>query len=293
MKAGDLLNTLLKSAGFDTTDKAFIDVLSKAEFANTDIPESVSNALTNNLMTLESAKNNPALKSHYYGNALQPINEGVEKFLNEFGIDDATKSEILADKNTFSKYEKAVRKIAELKEKSAGAGNRTDKAEYEKQITELNQKIANSVKETQSKLAEVTNQYENKIMDMGINYTLSSKPLPGQFDRDVEVNIARQFVDKKLLSLNAILVNENGTLKLKQKANPEMDLYVDNKTISFDALTDMALAENKFIKVSDPNNGGGNGGFKPIPSRGGNAPAQNQTTQAALSNLDIALEGMS
>lgn len=292
MKAGDLLNTLLKSAGFDTTDKAFIDVLSKAEFANTDIPESVSNALTNNLMTLESAKNNPLLKSHYYGNALQPINEGVEKFLNEFGIDDATKSEILSDKNTFTKYEKAVRKIAELKEKSAGAGSKTDKLEYEKQITELNQKISNSVKETQSKIAEVTNNYENKIMDMGINYTLSSKPLPGQFDRDVEVNIARQFIDKKLAVLNAIIVNENGNLVLKQKANPEMNLFVDNKPLSFDALTDMALAENKFIKVSEPNNGGGSGGFNPIPNRGSQAPTQNQTAQAAISNLDIALEGL-
>jgi phage shock protein A len=292
MKAGDLLNTLLKSAGFDTTDKAFIDVLSKAEFANTDIPESVSNALTNNLMTLESAKNNPLLKKHYYGNALQPINEGVERLLNEFGIDEATRQELIADPNTYAKYEKAVKKIAELKEKSAGAGNKTDKAEYEKQILELNQKVANSVKETQTKIAEVTSQYENKIMDMGINYTLSSKPLPGQFDRDVEVSIARQFVDKKLAALSAILVNENGTLVLKQKANPEMNLFVDNKPLSFDALTDMALAENKFIKVSDPNNGGGNSGFNPTPNRGPQAPTQNQATQSAISNLDIALEGV-
>lgn len=292
MKAGDLFNNLLKSAAFDTTDKAFIDVLSKAEFANTEIPESIVSALTNNLMTLEVAKNNPLLKKHYYGNALQPINEGIEKLLTQFGIDEATRQELISDPNTYAKYEKAVNKIAELKEKSAGAGNKSDKAEYEKQIVELNQKIANSVKETQLKIAEVTNSYENKIMDMGINYTLSSKPLPGQFDRDVEVNIARQFVDKKLSALNAILVNENGTLVLKQKANPEMSLFVDNKPLSFDALTDMALAENKFIKVSQPNNNGGGSGFNPTPNRGAQAAIQNQTAQSAISNLDIALEGM-
>ncbi len=290
MKAGDLFHNLLKSAGFDITDKAFIDVLSKAEFANTELPESITNALTNNLLTIESAKNNPALKSHYYGNALQPINEGIEKFLNEFGVDDATKTEILSDKNTFAKYEKAVRKIAELKEKSAGSGNKTDKAEYERQITELNQKIADSVKATQTKIAEVTQSYENRIMDMGINYTLSSKPLPGQYDRDIEVNIARQFVDKKLAALNAILVNENGTLVLKQKANPEMNLFVDNKPLTFDALTDMALAENKFIKVSDPNNGGGNNGGnpKPRPAQG----QQNATNNSAIAEIDKALEGL-
>jgi hypothetical protein len=53
----------------------------------------------------------------------------------------------------------------------------------------------------------------------------------------------------------------------------------------------MALAENKFIKVSNPNNGGGNNGGN--PRQGVQAPPQNTTTNAALAQIDAALSGFS
>lgn len=291
MKAGDLFHTLLKSAGFDTTDKAFIDVLSKAEFANTELPESIVNALSTNLMSVEAAKNNPILKKHFVGNALDPINKGVEELLNEFGIDETAKGEILADQNTYNKYKVAVKKIAELKEKSAGSTNKGEKADLERQINELNKQLSLVATETQKQVDAIKNDYENRILNREIDYTLSSKQLPGQFDRDVEVNIARQFVDKALAKKNAIIRNVDGRIAIKQKDNPEMDIFENGKPLTFDALTDMALAENKFIKVSDPNNGGGTPGGN--PKQGAVAPKQNSTTNAALAQIDAALSGFS
>jgi len=291
MKAGDLLNTLLKSANFDTTDKAFIDVLSKADFANTDIPESVASALTNNLLTLESAKNNPLLKKHYYGNALQPINDGVEKFLTEFGVDSATIQEIVADQNTYSKYEKAVKKIAEIKEKANNSTNKGHQVELEKQLNELNQKLSLAATESQLKVDSLRNEYEGKMLNREVDFTLSNKNLPGIHDREIETTIARQLVEKALNNKGAIIKNVDGKIAIRQKENPEMDIFIDGKALTFDALTDMALAENKFIKVSDTN-GNGSNGFNPTPNRGSQAPAQSPTAQSAISNLDIALEGL-
>lgn len=290
MKAGDLFNTLLKSAGFDTTDKAFIDVLSKAEFANTELPESIVGALTNNLLSVEAAKNNPTLKKHFVGNALDPINKGIEELLNEFGLDEVTKAELLNDPNTYNKYKVAVKKIAELKDKSAGSTNKGEKAELEKQINELNKQLSLVATDTQQKIDAIKNDYEQRILNREIDYTLSSKPLPGQFDRDVEVNIARQFVDKALASKNAIIRTIDGRIAIKQKDNPEMDIFENGKPLTFDALTDMALAANKFIKVSDPNNGGGNGASP--RQTGAQAPKQNTTINAALAQIDSAMEGL-
>jgi hypothetical protein len=291
MKAGDLFHQLLKSAGFDTTDKAFIDVLSKAEFANTELPESITSALTTNLLTIDAAKNNPTLKKHFVGNALDPINKGIEELIAEYGIDEVTKAEILADQNTYNKYKVAAKKIAELKEKSAGSTNKGEKADLERQINELNKQLSLVATDTQSKIDTIKNEYEQRILNREIDYTLSSKPLPGQFDRDVEVNIARQFVDKALATKGAVIRTIDGRIAVKQKDNPEMDIFENGKPLTFDALTDMALAENKFIKVSNPNNGGGNNGGN--PRQGVQAPPQNTTTNAALAQIDAALSGFS
>ena len=291
MKAGDLFHQLLKSAGFDTTDKAFIDVLSKAEFANTELPESITSALTTNLLTIDAAKNNPTLKKHFVGNALDPINKGIEELIDEYGIDEVTKAEILADQNTYNKYKVAAKKIAELKEKSAGSTNKGEKADLERQINELNKQLSLVATDTQSKIDTIKNEYEQRILNREIDYTLSSKPLPGQFDRDVEVNIARQFVDKALATKGAVIRTIDGRIAVKQKDNPEMDIFENGKPLTFDALTDMALAENKFIKVSNPNNGGGNNGGN--PRQGVQAPPQNTTTNAALAQIDAALSGFS
>jgi hypothetical protein len=291
MKAGDLFHQLLKSAGFDTTDKAFIDVLSKAEFANTELPESITSALTTNLLTIDAAKNNPTLKKHFVGNALDPINKGIEELIVEYGIDEVTKAEILADQNTYNKYKVAAKKIAELKEKSAGSTNKGEKADLERQINELNKQLSLVATDTQSKIDTIKSEYEQRILNREIDYTLSSKPLPGQFDRDVEVNIARQFVDKALATKGAIIRTIDGRIAVKQKDNPEMDIFENGKPLTFDALTDMALAENKFIKVSNPNNGGGNNGGN--PRQGVQAPPQNTTTNAALAQIDVALGGFS
>ena len=69
---------------------------------------------------------------------------------------------------------------------------------------------------------------------------------------DVNVQVARTLLDAKLKQSGAILVRDaDGTLKLKQAANPEMD-YVDAgyKPVTFADFADKTLAESKLLDVS-------------------------------------------
>ena len=68
----------------------------------------------------------------------------------------------------------------------------------------------------------------------------------------MNIRLARQIIDDKLQKQGAVLIRENGELKLKQSANPEMD-YVDAgfKPVSFSDFTDTVLAENKLLDVSN------------------------------------------
>jgi hypothetical protein len=66
-----------------------------------------------------------------------------------------------------------------------------------------------------------------------------------------------------------------------------MLIFDNGKELDLDTLTDMALADNKFLKVSD--NGGG------MPLKSTQSPQSSSKPSAAaanaLSDLDIALQG--
>ena len=126
-------------------------------------------------------------------------------------------------------------------------------------------------------------------MNYQIDSIIGSKQLPGQFPKDIEMKIAREFVEKKLSEKGAIVKNIEGKLRLVSKDDEKLFIFDAGKEVSYDSLTEMALAENKFLKVS---------GGTPPPTNGFNRnngvnpPKQNATTNLALSNIDTALEGL-
>lgn len=66
-----------------------------------------------------------------------------------------------------------------------------------------------------------------------------------------------------------------------------MLIFDNGKELDLDTLTDMALADNKFLKVSGT---GGGQPPQPTPSRQG-SPKLSSAAADALSDLDIALQG--
>lgn len=66
-----------------------------------------------------------------------------------------------------------------------------------------------------------------------------------------------------------------------------MLIFDNGKELDLDTLTDMALADNKFLKVS-----GTGGGTPPAPTPNPqSSPKQSSASAEALSELDIALQG--
>ena len=171
--AGELFKDLLERAGFDTNEKAFIDILSKADFSTTPIPDSITEALTTNLISLEHGKAHPTLKKHYTAMALDPFNNNIETWLSEHGIADETINEIVREKSTYSKVEKALKKIAEQAGNNAKSSAGKDSQTYQAQIVELNRKLSEMETLKQQALKEVTDRYESQILNETVNSILS------------------------------------------------------------------------------------------------------------------------
>ena len=106
--------------------------------------------------------------------------------------------------------------MAELKEKQSNSGSKGEKAELEKKINELASELSKVAKQKEeektSAINEITNRYENQLMNYQIDSIIGSKQLPGQFPKDIEMKIAREFVEKKLAEKGAIVKNIEGKL---------------------------------------------------------------------------------
>lgn len=283
----ETLEKLLQKAGVDTSSDEFTSLIQKKELL-VEIPDTINTSLTS-LMSLNEAKNNQQIKSHFKAEALDPFNNKIVNWLTEHGVDEATAKQISEDNNTYNKVEVAIKKIAELKDRQSNSTSKGQTAELERKINELSAQLSKTVSEAQREKEEAINairqQYDNEFTEMQINQIIASKPLPGQFGVDIETKIAREFLNKKLAEKNAALKKIDGKLKIVAKDDDKLLIFDNGKELDLDTLTNLALAENKFLKVSD------NGGGTPPKSTQGTPPKTNQATKSAIDEINRALEG--
>lgn len=275
----EILEQLLPKIGIQQGTDEFNAIVQNKGVAF-EVPDKVKEALPT-LLTIDEAKHNPTLKAHYYGNALDPFNKKVELWLKENGVSDDEAKAISENKNTFEKIEKAIAAIAATKPQT-----KSNDAELKQKINELNLMLSQQQRERDEAVNSVRNEYEQRFTEQEIDAIIGSKPLPGQFDSEVERKIAREFLNKKLAEKNAAIKRIDGKLKLVAKDDEKMFIFDNGKELDLDTLTNMALADNKFIKVN------GNGSAPPPkPTQGGQPPKLNNAANNAMADLDKALEG--
>lgn len=249
MKLGDLLNRLAAKQGLQN-NQTLIDLLSNAELANKEVADDFANSLDSGLMSLDGAKNNPALLNHFKPILLKAADDKFAILAEKYGISD----EISQEKSTYKKFDileqRIENKLAELKAKGGKGSEETERlssqiADLQKQLATLNESKTNELKALEEK-------HQAEQMGMLVDFELAGKNFANkQLDRQINVLTAKTLLNAKLQESKAIIVNEKGTLKLKQAENPTMD-FVDSgyKPVSFADFTDKVLADAKLLEVS-------------------------------------------
>jgi hypothetical protein len=249
MKTGDLLNTLAGKIN-QQNNQALIDVLSRQDVQQVDIPDEFANLLAADLMSLDGAKNNASIKSHFTALALNGVDKELGNTVSELGIeDDIFKSE----KDTYGKVRTLSAKIKELVEKKGDSGGK-EKADLVRQINELNAKMAKIIEEHNAEVGSMKQQHEEHLMDFLVQSSLQGKNYANK-DIPAEANtkLAKTLLTEALTQRGAKLVKENNVLKLKQASDATLDLYDENhKPVAYDDFVNKVLADYKLLAVSDP-----------------------------------------
>jgi hypothetical protein len=275
----DFLKELAIKAGVKIEDESIKPLLAAPELANINIPDELITGIDNGLLSLDAAKNNhSAIKGHYFSQAYDGLDKEIARFIDDHKLPDDIKNEILAEKSSTKKAVLLAAKIKSLEEQKANSG-KGEKDTLQQQINDLNAQL----RAEKDKEAGIRSEYEGKLKDVKMGYTLGSllggyKTIYDELDGEVKDITLKAIINK---SLNAdaaeFTVDDAGQLVLRKKDGSNF-FGEDNRLLTPKSYLDKIMSRDKILKVSDQNqnqNGNGNGAKNHL-NNNGNQQRQNQ-----------------
>ena len=244
---GTFISELAKIAGYDETK--LIDLLS----INAQIPDDLVNAVNASLMTMETAKNNIELKKYFHAQALNGVDAELRNALSELELDDENRTAIDSETSTYKKVSKSLKLVKELQEKKAQSNNKGEKTELQKEIDRLNNEIKTVKSQSEDKEKEFNSKLDSTLTEYQLNSILSSKnyALDGM-PKDVLTLTAKNLLQSELSAKGIKIVRDNDKLKLVRVDAPDLDYRENNTAVQLGDFVDSVLANNKLLKVSEP-----------------------------------------
>lgn len=269
---GKLITEMLLHSGYDMDSEN--ESLGAILQLDTDVPDDVATSLKSNLLTLESAKNNPDIKKHFTAQALNTIDTGIYEYADEYGkLNDDQITEIKGEKSSYKKMRMMLDALRNAQQPAAATGvdeeTKSKLSSRKEEIEKLQREISEVKAQHEQSLSQVRSEAQNNILNYAIDMELSSKDYAQELDKSTNILIARQIIDKQLNEMGAKVVNDgNNSLRLVRADDSEMEFMRENKKLSFGSLADSILAEKKLLKTSATS---GNTSKNTIPK---SAPAQ-------------------
>lgn len=263
MLLGEYLHALATKAGMNPDDDVLKNFLMHGELVKIEIPEEITKGIDSKLISIADAKNNhPEIKPHYTQQSLMTIDKTIEKLLEELGLDDNLRAEVLSETSTYKRVPKLVEKVREL-EISKAAASKGDKAQIQAQIDELHAKIR-----TEKDRADKAEQsFKDELRNYKINNKRQSlfgayKTIYDDLDPEVKATTINALLLKRLQEDNAdITFDENENLVLLKKDGTNFYDTDNNKQVNPQQYIEQLLSKSKILKTA------------PTPTVQGNPPA--------------------
>jgi hypothetical protein len=252
LKASELINKLAQMAGIAPDSDLLKAIDTNADLSKFVVADEVANPILSNLYTVESAKENPTVKNHFWALAHKAIDSETAMKFKELGIDDATIEEInKAEKSTAKRQIQFAKKLAELESKKVSAIPDTEKhKKLTDEINALNEKIVNLNKANESTIAKLAGEKQDIIKDFKYNELFKTKEYSDSIPKELQSQVAKLAFENGLKKNNYKVAFEGDNLRLLTADDTKV--FVNNKELTVDSFADSVFAENKLLKVSAP-----------------------------------------
>lgn len=273
MKISELLNNLLITAGVQSDDAELKKLLGNPALNQDDIPQQWEN-LSNNILTLETAKFNPTIKSHFYGAALNPVEKELQNLMDAYEFSDDDKMEIQNVKSTFSKIPLLKEKLDNIVAKKANSTG-SDSKKYSEQIQALNAEILKIKNDAKKQIEDIENNRISEIQQLYFDNLLSSYNYTESLPKDVAMISAKTLTSNYLKEKGGKIKLVDGKLEVVNANDESLPLMENNQPVSIKTITDKVIADNKLLMINNSNN----------QQQQGQQQFSQQTSQTNQSNL--------
>lgn len=248
MKVTELILDLAKRAGveIDVKNPALADFLS----TTATIPAEIAGSLKTGLLSVDSAVENDNVRSRILAASFGAIDKDVLKKAEDLGLTDLL-DELKSEKSTRVKINRLLEASLEAEKKKAGSGNKGEKAEYEKQISELNAQLKKIRDDFEAEKTSLVSQHNDVLIGKELDFLLTGYDYAdSSFGKDFVIQYAKDSVLKNLNTNTGKFILENGNLKLVNAKTGGELFDAQNNKLDVKGLVDNSVAT--LLKKSDP-----------------------------------------
>jgi hypothetical protein len=243
---GEFLNALFLNAGVEVDNDTLKKIVTTT--ATSEIDQALVDKFNQSYLTINSAKNNPELKKHFYAVAMNGLDTELDNTMLELGLTDDVVNEIKAEKSSFKKAALLAKKVKSLEVEKSSTGSKTEKAEIQAKIDALNAEIVRARDEKVKAVQEVETSYKSKINDILLNNVFGTYEYALPTSKDANVKLARTLFQEEVAKKGYNLALENDEFKLVSQDG--MDVYENNQRVGFKDFADRLLAQHNLLKTA-------------------------------------------
>jgi hypothetical protein len=231
-KLGATFLSLAQAAGVNFEQ----EVIDKINALATEIDDDSATKLKNDLMTFESAKHNSQLSKHHKAQALNAIDREITEIIDSYGFEQADLDKFSSETSTFKRVRMLHERVKEIEGSKAGGGDDASKktiTDLKRKVDELNTQVLSAKEDTKTAVQAAQSEASQKILSYAMKSHLNGYTYANdQLDKAVNVTVAETLLGAELAAANVKVVHApDGSLKLVQADNPELDYVVENKML--------------------------------------------------------------
>ena len=229
----EFINSLAEISGVTAEDmKSFVEKLPEA-----DVPEMFCEKFNKAYFTVDAAKNEPALQSHFKGKYLDSVDRaigGVAKTV----LPEEVMDQITEEKDSLKKAKLTVSKLVEfyqneLKTNSKGKSSE-DMQRLSAKVNELNDLIAQKDAAYASEKIKLIEGFESERLLTKVNERISSH----QFSDNFKPEDVKYLVQKKIQDSPYLFKVCEGKYQVYNKETPDTLAYKNNKAVQMNDVID-------------------------------------------------------
>lgn len=263
MTLRDFLNQQGKRAGL-ADDSDFAMMLSASSLGDIEVPEPIAQKFESNLLTLDIAKNNLDLKTHFIRNYMMGYDEEVVNLAKNSPLPGEAIEEIKATKNSGDKVKLAFKHLNDLVDKAGKTNSKAQSEEYVSKIAEAQAKYDEAVRKANADVAAVESKYVTRMQDLWEKAQLAGIQWNDAIPESARVPAYKAVINDKLNALGGKVVfdPDANTARIVNAKDESLPLVVSGKEFGYNDLQALVLQENKFLK--EPGMGGGSSSPAPF-----------------------------